>query len=71
MGSLISKPPKPAPVIQAPPPPPAPEVKDDAAEPDRAAARRRAAMPDTVHTSYRGVLAQGSWVPQRKSLLGE
>lgn len=28
-------------------------------------------LPETVHTSYRGVLEEGGWVPQRKSLLGE
>ena len=39
---------------------------------ERAAAiAKRRAFPDTIQTSYRGVLQQGPWVPQRKSLLGE
>lgn len=28
-------------------------------------------LPETVFTSYRGVLEEGDWVPHRKSLLGE
>lgn len=39
---------------------------------DRVAAiARRRTFPDTIQTSYRGVLQQGPWAPQRKSLLGE
>ncbi len=33
--------------------------------------RRNRALPETIQTSYRGVLGVGDWVPARKSLLGE
>ncbi|HEY8962872.1 MAG TPA: hypothetical protein VIN59_00260 [Alphaproteobacteria bacterium] len=36
-----------------------------------AAIARRRSFPDTIQTSWRGVLQQGSWAPVRKSLLGE
>lgn len=45
---------------------------DGGGDADRVAAiARRRSFPDTIQTSWRGVLQQGPWAPQRKSLLGE
>ena len=87
MGSLYSKPKIPATVTYtapaAPPatapaaaapaaPAPATAADQPAAESERAAVLvRRRSLPETVLTSFRGVLSQGAWVPARKSLLGE
>lgn len=80
MGTLYSKPKLPSQVYYTTPAPtpapavtpvetPAPESVTDA---ERAAsAVRRRSLPQTILTSFRGVLSQGEWVPQRKSLLGE
>ena len=44
----------------------------DNGDKDRVAAIvRRRSFPDTIQTSWRGVLQTGEWMPQRKSLLGE
>lgn len=71
MGSFNSKP-KPAVIqyVQAPQPSaPAAHAPDPGAEvADRV---RRRSLPQTILTSFRGVLGQGDWIPQRKSLLGE
>ncbi|MCB1537779.1 MAG: hypothetical protein H6865_05280 [Rhodospirillales bacterium] len=43
-----------------------------AAESEKAAAAvRRRSLPQTILTSFRGVLDQNAWMPTRKSLLGE
>ena len=47
------------------------ETETDGDAERAAAVARRRTFPDTIQTSYRGVLQQGPWVPQRKSLLGE
>jgi hypothetical protein len=70
MGSIISKPPKPEPLVYTPPPKPEPQNSAEDQEKAAAMARKRA-LPETILTSFRGVLTPGGWVPQRKSLLGE
>lgn len=76
MGSLYSKPKMPDPIVYTPPPAPIlPAVASDEpsqADKERAAAiARKRSLPETIFTSFRGVLSQGDWVPQRKNLLGE
>ena len=79
MGSLFSRPSlpstnysyTPAPSVSTPTPDtPTSDIAGDSAEKIAAITRRRS-LPETIRTSFRGVLEQGSWVPQRKSLLGE
>lgn len=80
MGSLNSKPKAPAltyvpaPVVVASTPAPSvetpPAVNDVDSERASAIVRKRS-LPETILTSFRGVLSQGDWVPRRKSLLGE
>lgn len=80
MGSLYSKPELPRPTYVAPTytppavtptvPTAAPETEDGDVQKIASAVRRRT-LPQTILTSFRGVLGQGEWVPQRKSLLGE
>jgi hypothetical protein len=79
MGSLYSKPKVPAisytPVTAtAPAAADTPATSTDGSATDAAkaeAAVRKRSLPETILTSFRGVLTQGDWVPQRKSLLGE
>lgn len=37
----------------------------------KATIQKKRTLPQTIQTSYRGVLAQADFVPARKSLLGE
>lgn len=79
MGTLYQKPKMPSvysmPVVTAAPiVTPVEAVKDEPSttEQERAAsAVRKRSLPQTILTSFRGVLSQGEWMPQRKSLLGE
>lgn len=81
MGTLYHKPKTPVAqtYYQTPVPTPAPVVTpidtpdvDSTTDKDRAAsALRKRSLPQTILTSFRGVLSQGEWAPQRKSLLGE
>jgi hypothetical protein len=82
MGSLYSKPKTPSPVTYtAAAAPvavttPAPVVTDTPVantESEKAATlvRQKSSRPETIQTSFRGVLTTGDWIPARKSLLGE
>jgi len=81
MGSFYSKPKLPdsqvfyTPPVPTPGPAVTPVETDDGGsitDAERAASvARRRSMPQTILTSFRGVLSQGDWIPQRKSLLGE
>jgi hypothetical protein len=87
MGSLYAKPKMPDPITYAPVAAPSTAVGapvasssaalsggDDSAGAESAKiaeAVRRHSLPETILTSFRGVLSPGDWVPQRKSLLGE
>jgi len=84
MGALFSKPDMPSmynPYTYVPPAPAVntPSAGDSAVDSDAdgeeknriAAIVRRRSFPDTIQTSWRGVLQAGDWVPQRKNLLGE
>ncbi len=77
MGSFNSKP-KPASVQyvsvpQTPVSAAAEDTAEGAKDPTAQVAEtvRRRSLPQTILTSFRGVLGQGEWMPQRKSLLGE
>lgn len=82
MGSLFTKPslPTPAPYAYVPPataisvPTASQEVASEAnpdAERAKAIVQKKRTLPQTIETSFRGVLAQADFVPTRKSLLGE
>ncbi|NBX65884.1 MAG: hypothetical protein EBQ96_02700 [Proteobacteria bacterium] len=82
MGSLFTKPKLPDPVSYAYVPPaqsaPAPISTPPAgseADPDvdraKTLVQKKRSLPQTIETSFRGVLAQADFVPARKSLLGE
>lgn len=81
MGSLYSKPRLPDPSVYAPVSiptyaPATPDIPADSGGSDDAAAKiaaavRKRSLPETILTSFRGVLSTGDWAPQRKSLLGE
>lgn len=82
MGSLFSKPKMPDPVSYSyAPPTPAVSMPtqtdsgsaDANADAERAKAivQKKRSLPQTIETSFRGVLAQADFVPARKSLLGE
>lgn len=84
MGSLFTKRDLPpagstyVPVVAAPTPT-APTVPDTSvvetpvtdSEKASAIIARKRSLPETILTSFRGVLSQNDFVPQRKSLLGE
>jgi hypothetical protein len=81
MGSFFSKPslpspvvytyaPSPTPIVSAPPATTADGVSPDA-ERVKTAIQRKRALPQTIQTSFRGVLEQADFVPARKNLLGE
>lgn len=82
MGSLFTKPKLPDPVsytyvppatpVSTPAPPPATgsEPNPDA-ERAKALVQKKRSLPQTIETSFRGVLAQADFVPARKNLLGE
>ena len=83
MGSLYSKPKLPdysSAYVSAPTTPaattttaiaPADTTTMKAADTEKVQSVVRRTLPETILTSFRGVLGQGDWVPQRKSLLGE
>jgi hypothetical protein len=51
---------------------PAASESDDGGTAEKiASAVRKRSLPETILTSFRGVLSEGDWVPHRKSLLGE
>lgn len=83
MGSLFSKPKMPDPVSYSYVPS-TPVVSTHAqtatdsgtdanadAERAKAIVQKKRTLPQTIETSFRGVLAQADFVPARKSLLGE
>lgn len=82
MGSLYSKPKLPdysavtyaqpsAPVVSAPGAATDGGTSAGASDAEKVQNTVRRTLPETILTSFRGVLGQGDWVPQRKSLLGE
>ncbi|MBU6235265.1 MAG: hypothetical protein KGQ41_05425 [Alphaproteobacteria bacterium] len=82
MGSFFTRPTPPptvtytAPVQQTPSQPAVPAVPSTGAvsndaEKVVATIQKRRSVPQTIQTSYRGVLAQADFVPARKNLLGE
>lgn len=79
MGSLFSKPSLPSPAVYSTPSVAAPvasvvqpvDTASADAEKVKATIQKKRTLPQTIQTSYRGVLAQADFVPTRKNLLGE
>lgn len=82
MGSLFSKPSLPSPVVySAPASTPTTNAATAVVTANNSGVQdtekvvttiqKKRSLPQTIQTSFRGVLEQADFVPQRKSLLGE